>query len=184
MFGLFLKWSWLLDGVKTIANKLSVGHQSFPKFVRQCSKRERKWNKSICLIITHYEQVLLAVCVVILFCFLFTYYMVWIFVSVEFISPRCSTMLQHFSSQCCSYWVCKCCSLRCMCKWDYARNFNVEDFVNNMLKKAQTLSKYCCTNAMCKEHLTYTEIPNRKHNYFVNVMNDVPVYFNYAENCF
>lgn len=180
MFGLFLIWSWLLDGVKTIANKLSVGHQSFPKFVRQCSKRERKWNKSICLIITHYEQVLLAVCVVILFCFLFTYYMVWIFVSVEFISPRCSTMLQHFSSQCCSYWVCKCCSLRCMCKWDYARNFNVEDFVNDTLKKKHKR----CPNAMCKEHLTYTEIPNRKHNYFVNVMNDVPVYFNYAENCF
>lgn len=37
---------------------------------------------------------------------------------------------------------------------------------------------------MCKEHLTYTEIPNRKYNYFVNVMNGVPVYFNYAENCF
>lgn len=51
-------------------------------------------------------------------------------------------------------------------------------------KKAQTLSKYCCTNAMYKEHLAYTEIPNRKHNYFVSVMNDVPVYFNYAENCF
>lgn len=63
--------------------------------------------------------------------------------------------------------------------------FNVEDFVNNMLKKkAQTLSKYCCTIAMYKERLTYTEIPNSKHNYFVNVMNDVPVYFNYAENCF
>lgn len=51
-------------------------------------------------------------------------------------------------------------------------------------KKAQTLSKYCCTIAMYKECLTYTEIPNSKHNYFVNVMNDVPVYFNYARKLF
>lgn len=37
---------------------------------------------------------------------------------------------------------------------------------------------------MCKEYLIYIEIFNRKYNYFVNVMNDVFVYFNYVENCF
>lgn len=50
-----------------------------------------------------------------------------------------------------------------------------KDFVNNTLKKAQTLSKYCCTIAIYKEHFIYTEIPNRKKNYSVIIMNDVPV---------
>lgn len=37
---------------------------------------------------------------------------------------------------------------------------------------------------MYKECLIYIEIFNSKYNYFVNVMNDVFVYFNYVENCF